>query len=196
MIVGATETADGAILAASSRLYRSFGLKRVYYSAFSPIPHGDPRLPLQRPPMVREHRLYQADWLMRYYGFAHDELLGDAKQNLSLKLDPKTDWALRHRGLFPVDVNGASRELLLRVPGLGVGTVDKILAQRRHRALRLEDLGRLHVPMRRVKYFVRCADGNAALRQLDSVQLAKAMGEGPKQLQLFAARASAQTGQL
>ena len=196
MIVGATETADGAILAASSRLYRSFGLKRVYYSAFSPIPHGDPRLPLQRPPMVREHRLYQADWLMRYYGFAHDELLGDAKQNLSLKLDPKTDWALRHRGLFPVDVNGASRELLLRVPGLGVGTVDKILAQRRHRALRLEDLGRLHVPMRRVKYFVRCADGNAALRQLDSVQLAKAMGEGPKQLQLFAARASAQSGQL
>ena len=191
MIIGATPTADGAILAKASGLYRAFGLKRVYYSAFSPIPHASPHLPAARPPMVREHRLYQADWLLRHYGFRHEELLASAADNLSLGMDPKTAWALRHRAIFPVDINRAERALLLRVPGLGVSTVDKIIVHRRHRALRLEDLGRLHVPMRRVKYFVRCADGNAALRQLDSVRLARAVGEGPEQLHLFGAQKSA-----
>lgn len=196
MMVGATPTADGAILATASRLYANYGLKRVYYSAFSPIPHGDARLPLVRPPMVREHRLYQADWLMRHYGFAHGELTDEAQPNLSLTLDPKTTWALRNRQLFPVDVNRAERGMLLRVPGLGVGTVEKILRHRRHRPLRLEDLGRMHVPMKRVKYFVHCADTNLALRQLDSSKLTTLLSPAPTQLSLFASAVSAQTGQL
>jgi putative DNA modification/repair radical SAM protein len=196
MMVGATDTADGAILATASGLYQRFKLRRVYYSAFSPIPHGDPRLPLVRPPMIREHRLYQADWLMRHYGFSHDEIVPSAAQNLPTDLDPKTAWALRNRHLFPVDVNRADRAQLLRVPGIGVGCADKILRARRYRALRVADLGRMHVPMRRAKFFVVCADGHGATRKLDSLALDAALIEGPKQLSLFASAKQAQTGQL
>jgi putative DNA modification/repair radical SAM protein len=129
IIVGATPTSDHAILGAASTLYATHGLRRVYYSAFSPIPHADPRLPVKTPPLVREHRLYQADWLMRFYGFAADELTA-VSENLSLDYDPKLAWALAHRELFPVDVNRASREQLLRVPGLGVRNVERILTVR------------------------------------------------------------------
>ena len=190
MMVGATQTADNAILATASRLYADYGLRRVYYSAFSPIPHGDPRLPLVRPPMVREHRLYQADWLIRHYGFTHDELTTPEAPNLSATLDPKTAWAIEHRERFPVDINRADRALLLRVPGLGVHAVDRILAHRRHRPLRLDDLVRLRVPWRRVQYFVRVAGDNAALHQLDSERLLRVLSPAPQQLGLFDAAPS------
>lgn len=189
MMVGATGTADGAILATASHLYQAFGLRRVYYSAFSPIPHGDPRLPMQRPPMIREHRLYQADWLMRHYGFLRQEILPSVAQNLPLDMDPKTAWALRNRQLFPIDVNRAGREQLLRVPGIGVGTAEKIIKARRYRALRLVDLGRMHVAMRRAKFFVLCADSHNDVRKLDSLDLAASLiDRAPsKQLTLFEA---------
>src|SRR5215210_7932350 len=119
MIIGATPTADAAVLEEATSLYREQKLRRVYYSAFSPIPDASSKLPLVAPPLVREHRLYQADWLMRFYGFKAAELTTAAAPNLDLALDPKLAWALRNRHVFPVDLNKAPRELLLRVPGLG-----------------------------------------------------------------------------
>ena len=131
----------------------------MYFSAFSPIPDAARALPLQPPPLVREHRLYQADWLMRFYGFGHDEIVPAGSGGmLSLEVDPKHAWALAHRERFPVDLNRAPRELLLRVPGLGVRSVDKLIAARRHRRLRCADLARLRVPLERVLRFVEVAD--------------------------------------
>ena len=127
---------------------------RVYYSAFSPIPDAARALPLQAPPLVREHRLYQADWLMRFYGFDHEEIVDDGTGLLRLDVDPKHAWALAHPERFPVDLNQAPRELLLRVPGLGVGSVDKLLAARVARRLRAEDLRQLKLPTRKVLPFV------------------------------------------
>ena len=136
MIVGADRTSDDGILKTSARLYGSYRLRRVYYSAFSPIPDASAALPLQKPPLMREHRLYQADWLMRFYGFAQHEILaGSADGMLDLAIDPKLAWALHHRGLFPVDVNRAPKENLLRVPGLGTRAVKRILETRRFRRL-------------------------------------------------------------
>lgn len=157
MIVGADATDDRTILATSAALYGSYGLKRVYFSAFSPIPDAAKALPLQAPPLVREHRLYQADWLMRFYGFAHDEILPPGGM-LQLEVDPKHAWALAHRERFPVDLNRAPRELLLRVPGLGVKAVERVLQARRVRRLRTDDLKKLHVPVARVLPFVELAD--------------------------------------
>lgn len=157
MIVGADATDDRTILATSAALYGSYGLRRVYFSAFSPIPDAAKALPLQAPPLVREHRLYQADWLMRFYGFAHHEIL-PADGMLKLEVDPKHAWALAHRQHFPVDLNRAPREMLLRVPGLGVKAVQRILAARRVRRLRADDLKKLHVPVARVLPFVELAD--------------------------------------
>jgi len=154
MIVGADATSDGTILAASAALYGAYRLKRVYYSAFSPIPDSARALPLRAPPMVREHRLYQADWLMRFYGFAHEEIVAGADGMLSLDVDPKLAWALAHRERFPVDLNRAPKELLLRVPGLGVKAVARMLQARRVRRLRRSDLERLHVPLAKVLPFV------------------------------------------
>ncbi|HMO27509.1 MAG TPA: putative DNA modification/repair radical SAM protein, partial [Tepidisphaeraceae bacterium] len=147
MIVGATPTPDSAILQAASNLYQKHDLRRVYYSAFSPIPHGDARLPLLQPPLVREHRLYQADWLMRFYGFQASELTTPDSPNLDLKIDPKLAWALRHRAFFPVDLNRAARERLLRVPGLGARTVARLIAMRRWHPVRLHDLATLRVSL-------------------------------------------------
>ncbi len=158
MIVGADATADSTILQASATLYGAYRLRRVYYSAFSPIPDASLSLPLRQPPLIREHRLYQADWLMRFYGFAHDEIVPAAGGMLSLDMDPKLAWALAHRGRFPVDLNRAPREMLLRVPGLGVKAVTRILQARRVRSLRAEDLLRLHVPLKKVLPFVLLAD--------------------------------------
>ncbi len=135
VIVGADDSADGAILRLSTNLYGSYGLRRVYYSAFSPIPDASAALPLTRAPLLREHRLYQADWLMRFYGFNVDEIVPEAAAMLDLRVDPKLAWALAHRSEFPMDVNRAAREQLLRVPGFGVRSVDRILQARRHRRL-------------------------------------------------------------
>jgi putative DNA modification/repair radical SAM protein len=158
MIVGADASSDRDILATSAALYGSYRLKRVYFSAFSPIPDAARALPLKAAPLLREHRLYQADWLMRFYGFGHDEITPAGDGMLALDVDPKHAWALAHPQAFPVDLNRAPRELLLRVPGLGVKSVDRVLLARRSRRLRAADLGRLHVPVQRVLPFVVLAD--------------------------------------
>ena len=158
MIVGADAASDTLILTTSAMLYGSYRLKRVYYSAFSPIPDAARALPLKPPPMVREHRLYQADWLMRFYGFGHEEIVAEPDGMLALDIDPKLAWALAHREQFPVDVNRAPKEMLLRVPGLGVKAVGRMLQARRVRRLRAADLDRLHVPLAKVMPFVELAD--------------------------------------
>jgi putative DNA modification/repair radical SAM protein len=185
MIVGADGASDATILDASARLYASYGLRRVYYSAFSPIPEASPVLPAKAPPLQREHRLYQADWLLRFYGFAAQEIVaGAADGMLDLALDPKLAWALRNRARFPVDVNKADRELLLRVPGLGKRSVARILAARRHRTLRLGDLGRLAASLKKLRPFVVTVD-HRPTRVLDRLDL-RALLVPPEQLSLFA----------
>ncbi|MEM9702626.1 MAG: putative DNA modification/repair radical SAM protein, partial [Planctomycetota bacterium] len=195
MIVGATPTPDREILIRSTNLYQRHDLRRVYYSAYSPIPHADARLPGQSPPLVREHRLYQADWLLRFYGFEADEIAPDDAPDLDLELDPKTAWALRHRELFPVDVNKAPQELLLRVPGLGVQNVQRLLKIRRFRALRLADLKRLRVPLTKARPFLLTADPGGG-KYLDSERLRERFAPKPTQKLLFDAAGSALTGEV
>jgi putative DNA modification/repair radical SAM protein len=155
MIVGADGANDSTILSTSARLYGSYGLRRVYYSAFSPIPDSSKNLPLIKPPLMREHRLYQADWLYRFYGFDIGEITSTQKDGmLDLDIDPKLAWALANRQSFPVNVNTADREMLLRVPGFGTKTVNSVLSSRRFRRLRLEDLARFGVSIKKVKAFV------------------------------------------
>lgn len=185
VIVGADGSTDQTILGQSTRLYSSYKLKRVYYSAFSPIPDSSAKLPLISPPLQREHRLYQADWLLRFYGFELDEITSVTPDgNLDLEVDPKLAWALAHRGLFPLDVNTASRELLLRVPGFGVKTVSRILTTRRHRALRYEDIGRMGASMKKAGTFVT-ALGWTPGKLIDSPNLRARFVPPPQQLSLF-----------
>jgi putative DNA modification/repair radical SAM protein len=184
MIVGADASSDRSILTASATLYGSYKLKRVYYSAFSPIPDASNSLPLSAPPLVREHRLYQADWLMRFYGFAHDEIVGDDDGMLALDIDPKLGWALAHRDQFPVDVNRAPKEMLLRVPGLGVTSVKRLLQARRTRTLTVADLSRLKVPLKKLLPFVK-APGTGAGAGLDDAALAARLRPAPQQASLF-----------
>lgn len=184
LIVGADGAADGDILMRSETLYAGYGMRRVYYSAFSPIPQASSALPLVRPPLVREHRLYQADWLMRFYGFERSEVAG-AGDMLDLDIDPKHAWALRHRERFPVDVNRADREALLRVPGLGVRSVDRLLAIRRYKTVRLEDIGRLaRGGLAKIKPFVVAGDWTPG-GLLDQADLRPAVRDGGEQLSLF-----------
>lgn len=166
MIVGADDSSDRIILQTSASLYGTFRMRRVYYSAFSPIPDASMRLPVMQAPLLREHRLYQADWLIRFYGFSHEEIVPNTQEPgatgtggmLSLQHDPKLAWALANRGRFPVDLNRAPREMLLRVPGLGVKAVERILQSRRVRHLRAADLLRLHLPLKKVMPFVLLPD--------------------------------------
>jgi putative DNA modification/repair radical SAM protein len=195
MVIGATRSTDTDILRTSAELYTKYRLRRVYYSAFSPIPHADSRLPAKPPPLLREHRLYQADWLMRFYGFEPTEIVTPKAPNLDLNLDPKHAWALRNRGLFPVDVNKADREMLLRVPGIGTRNVARILKLRTHRAIRLKDLSRLRVALKRAKPFLVTADHNPAVFLLDSERLQKRTQAGERQLLLFDAAKEATTGE-
>jgi predicted DNA-binding helix-hairpin-helix protein len=187
MIVGADATSDATILATSAALYGSYRLRRVYYSAFSPIPDAARALPLKAPPLVREHRLYQADWLMRFYGFAHEEIVAPGGM-LALDVDPKLAWALAHRDRFPVDLNRAPRELLLRVPGLGTRAVARIVATRRVRKLRFADLQQLRVPLAKTLAFVEVADHRPgkALEAGDlATRIAAADRRLPRQASLF-----------
>lgn len=195
MIVGATPATDQDILGRASSLYNDHRLRRVYYSGYSPIPDPSAGLPAVAPPLVREHRLYQADWLLRFYGYSVEELFRDGPANLSLKIDPKLSWALRNREEFPVDVNAAPREQLLRVPGLGVRNVKRMLSVRRHRRLRAEDLDRLNVS-RRALFFLRTADPNPALRAIDSVRLEDLISPALQQTDLFETARTAVTGEL
>jgi putative DNA modification/repair radical SAM protein len=183
MIVGADSAPDGEILKRSETLYGAYKLRRVYYSGFSPIPEASARLPLARPPLMREHRLYQADWLMRFYGFERGEIIGET-EDLDLAMDPKLAWALRNRGDFPVDVNTADRERLLRVPGLGVKVVDKLVAARRHKRMTLEDVRRLARNIDKLKPFI-VADGWTPGALTDRADLRERVAPAPEQLSLF-----------
>ena len=189
MIVGADGASDADIVGKASQLYGDYRLRRVYYSAFSPIPDASAVLPLQRPPLIREHRLYQSDWLMRFYGFAPAEVQQATGVDgmLPLDIDPKLAWALKFREQFPVDVNRAPREALLRVPGLGTRAVGAILSARRHRTLRLEDVARLTVSVAKLRPFIVTADWRPTL--LTDRSDLKALIAPPKaqQLELFAA---------
>jgi putative DNA modification/repair radical SAM protein len=182
MIVGADSATDQTILETSANLYGSYKLKRVYYSAFSPIPDASRALPMRPPPLMREHRLYQADWLMRFYGFEIGEIVGERQSMLALDIDPKLAWALRHRGRFPLDVNRASREELLRVPGFGTKAVDRILSARRHGAIRFADLSRLHIPRAKALPFIVLADHRP--RALDDETLTDRLRPPAQQLTL------------
>lgn len=155
MIVGATPESDNKILHLSEGLYKSYGLKRVYYSAYVPV-GTNPRLPTAAPPLLREHRLYQADWLLRYYGFTADELCDEENPDLSSIVDPKCAWAMRHMELFPVEINSAPYEMLLRTPGIGVRSALKIVKARRYALLDFADLKKMRVSMKRARYFVTC----------------------------------------
>ena len=191
MIVGATPSTDREIIQRASHLYTSYRLRRIYYTGFSPYPEADARLPLRATPLLREHRLYQADWLMRYYGFAADEITTEQQPGLSLSEDPKTTWAKTHPEFFPVDVNAAPREALLRVPGIGYKNVDRILRIRRYHRLTLDDLRKLHVRLNSIAPYIIAAD------HLPSTSFLPTTGPAapPPQLELFAA-ASALTGSL
>ena len=189
MVIGADAANDATILTTSSELYSAYRLRRIYYSAYSPIPAASSLLPPQRPPLMREHRLYQADWLMRVYGFALGEVLQGAPSGmLDLQIDPKLAWALQNRHRFPLDVNKAEREDLLRVPGLGVRSVDRILKVRRLQQLRLDDLSRLGVRLTAVKPFILTADRQPTGLLLDSPSLRQRL-QPPAQPDLFAAHA-------
>lgn len=185
MIIGADGSNDATVLEQSTRLYSSYKLKRVYYSAFSPIPDSSSKLPLIQPPLQREHRLYQADWLLRFYEFQLDEITSATLDgNLDLDIDPKLAWALMHRGIFPLDVNRASREMLLRVPGFGVKTVSRILTTRRHRTLRYDDLLRMGASMTKARAFIT-AGGWTPGSLTDSDTLRTRFAPRPQQLSLF-----------
>jgi putative DNA modification/repair radical SAM protein len=182
MIVGADAANDKTILDTSANLYGSYKLKRVYYSAFSPIPDSSRALPLAAPPLVREHRLYQADWLMRFYGFDVGEIVDENAGMLSLDIDPKLAWALRHRDRFPLDVNRASREDLLRVPGFGIKAVDRIIATRRVTTIRATDLARLHIPGKKALPFIVLSDHRPSPHLLDGNPLAERFNRTATQL--------------
>ena len=186
LIVGADGAPDTEILDRSASLYGGYGLRRVYYSAFSPIPDASSVLPLSKPPLMREHRLYQADWLMRFYGFSAPEIgEGTAGGMLDLAVDPKLAWALNRREQFPVDVNRAPREMLLRVPGLGVKAVDRIVSVRRYRTLRLEDVGRLTRSVDKVRPWITALDWTPG-GLTDAADLRARVATGaPQQLSLF-----------
>jgi putative DNA modification/repair radical SAM protein len=186
IIVGAESSTDASILDTADSLYRSYRLKRIYYSAFSPIPNSSARLPNRAPPLVREHRLYQADWLLRFYEFSTRELASSMPAGqLDLNVDPKTAWALANRDDFPIDVNAADRHQLLRIPGLGVRVVNRILSSRRHRRLRFDDLRTLGAGLKRARHFIVTADYSPVQGQQSSERLRRDLLQAGAQQCLF-----------
>lgn len=176
MIIGAEPSTDAEILSTTADLYSSYRLKRVYFSAFSPIPDASAKLPAQRTSLIREHRLYQSDWLLRFYGYRHDEITAGnddaaAAGMLDLDVDPKLGWALRNRAYFPVDLNRDDRERLLRVPGLGVKSVKRILAIRRWQRVRLEDLVAMKAGLKKAMPFIVCANHHPGANEAASATL-------------------------
>lgn len=159
MVIGAAAESDYQIVSLSNHLYQQYNLKRVYYSGYIPI-SNDNRLPALNtpPPLIRENRLYQTDWLMRFYGFKALEIVNEQVPNLDLEIDPKLSWALRNLHLFPIDINKADYEMILRVPGIGVKSAKKILAARKYRKLNMDHLKKIGVVLSRVKYFIQAFD--------------------------------------
>jgi len=196
LIVGATPDNDINILKLSEGLYRRYGLKRVFYSAYVPV-SNHPALPsIKKPPLLREHRLYQADWLLRFYGFTADELLSQEHPNFNAVLDPKCDWALRNLQLFPVEANRDRYEMLLRVPGIGVKSAKRIITARRVGSLDFDDLKKLGVVLKRAQYFITCKGKYYQRAEMkdtfiranliaDGLKLPGAFDEGYRQLSLF-----------
>lgn len=189
MIVGADASSDQKILTLADRLYDTYRMRRVYYSAFSPIPDTSKVLPAKAPPLLREHRLYQADWLLRFYGFSVAEISNpDPSQSgmLDLDIDPKLAWALRHRDLFPVNINRASKEMLVRIPGIGVIGANKIIQARKFRQLRYQDLEKCGLSMKKVAPFIETADFTPSGSVLESERCRQYFLQGaPSQLSLF-----------
>ena len=195
MIVGATEDTDYKILNLSEALYKKYGLKRVFYSAYIPVV-SSPLLPAvqTKPPLLREHRLYQADWLLRFYGFTASELLDEQHQNFNPYVDPKCNWALNHMDLFPVEVNRAPLDVLLRVPGIGVTSAKRIVTARRVSAIDFSGLKKIGVVLKRAQYFITCrgkmAEGlcitpDAVLRSLIFDKCRKMLPQQGEQLSLY-----------
>lgn len=186
MIIGADQTNDTGILSTSVQLYSQYKLRRVYYSAFSPIPDASRLLPAQAAPLIREHRLYQADWLLRFYEFNLNDLQGSMDKDgmLPLAHDPKLSWALKNRHWFPINLNTAERHLLLKIPGLGVRSVDRILAIRHYHQISWADLVKLRVSLEKIKPFVLVSDYKPHLQLLEQDNLAQRLIK-PMQLSLF-----------
>lgn len=184
LIVGAEPSSDSVILRRAEHLYQNFGLRRVYYSAFTPIPKSPPLVPLQAPPLLREHRLYQADFLMRGYGFKAGELLHGDDGDLPLDIDPKLAWALQHREQFPVDLNRAPQQMVARVPGIGLRSAQRIVALRQVRAIRLDDLQRLRCGLEKAKPFITTRDYRPR-QDSTSVVLRQRLSLSPQQLSLW-----------
>lgn len=172
MVIGATPETDKEIMHTADAFYRNFSLKRVYYSGYIPI-SNDNRLPIlgSSPPLIRENRLYQTDWLMRFYGFHVNELLNDANPHLDIDIDPKLSWALRNLQHFPVDINVAAYKVILRVPGIGVGSAKKIVQARKFGKLRIDQLRKIGVAYNRAKHFIRCADSPYELNDFQATQI-------------------------
>lgn len=194
MIIGADDSSDSTILQKASHLYGTYHLRRVYYSAYSPISDPSFQLPAITPPLLREHRLYQADWLLRFYDFSVDEIVSATHPNLNLEHDPKMSWALRNPQVFPIDLNQAPREMLLRVPGLGVRNADRIIRIRRYHALRWQDLGKLKLSLKKIMPFVELIDYNPARCHFNMQQ--QTPPQAAQQLELFQTQTSTITGQL
>lgn len=195
LMVGATPDSDLSILRLSEGLYRRLEMKRVYYSAFVPV-NRDDRLPaLATPPLLREHRLYQADWLLRFYGFSSHEFLDEEHPHLETDVDPKLGWALRNLHLFPQEVNRANYETLLRVPGIGVRSAQRILRARRHGHLSGDDLKKLGVVLKRARYFLTAKGRFLGDLQPDDLRLRPRLSarRGSEQLSLFEPPADAAT---
>jgi len=181
LIVGASPENDLHIINLTGNLYKKFALKRVYYSAFIPT-SNDNRLPtLSTPPLKREHRLYQADWLMRYYKFEADEILESSNPFLDEAVDPKAGWALRHINLFPVEINSADYEILLRVPGIGVRSALRIVKGRKKAFLGFDNLKKIGVVLKRAKYFITCKGKMMERFELDEMMIREAMKSGNNQ---------------
>lgn len=172
MVIGATPETDKEIMHTADAFYKNFSLKRVYYSGYIPI-SNDTRMPIlgTKPPLLRENRLYQTDWLMRFYGFNVNELLNDANPNLDVDIDPKLSWGLRNLQHFPIDINTASYQMILRVPGIGVGSAQKIVQARKFGKLHIYQLQNIGISYNRAKHFIRCADSPFQIKDYQATQI-------------------------
>ncbi|WP_316802285.1 putative DNA modification/repair radical SAM protein [Pedobacter nototheniae] len=172
MVIGATPESDKDVMYMANAFYKNFSLKRVYYSGYVPI-SNDTRMPVlgTQPPLLRENRLYQTDWLMRFYGFKVQEILNDANPNLDVDIDPKLSWAIRNMQHFPVDVNKADYAMILRIPGVGVMSAKKIVQARKFGKLRIDQLKKIGVSYNRAKYFITCADSPYQLKDYQGTQI-------------------------
>ncbi len=200
MIIGASPESDAHILKLTEFMYRTYKLKRVYYSNYTPTNFDTSLLPYEQAPLIREHRLYQADWLLRFYGFTADEITG-SDGNLSTEYDPKCAWALNNLGLFPVEINTATPEMLIRVPGIGVKSAYRIMQARKHAKLDFEDLKRLRVVMKRAQHFITCKGKFIGCKNEYSIKnflIGAERGENATQLSMFdnLTALSALTGEL